>query len=69
MSASVGPSSVSSPGLTPGIWTTGTTPPMIIGNWVNPEAANSSLVSGLSDAPNVTVDAWICLIPPPEPID
>ena len=25
--------------------------------------------SGISDAPNVTVRALICLMPPPEPID
>ena len=43
--------------------------PMIMGNWISPEAFRSSGLRGMSEAPNVTVLALICLIPPPEPMD
>ena len=67
--ASVGPSSVSSPDLTPSTLITGTTPPRTIGNWIRPALSSSAALSGMSVAPKVTVLAWICLMPPPEPID
>jgi len=51
------------------MFTTGTTPPMIIGNCTSPASFSSSGFKGMSVAPNVTVFALICLIPPPEPID
>jgi len=50
------------------MFTTGTTPPMIIGNCSSPAAFRSSGFSGMSEAPNVTVFALICLMPPPDPI-
>ena len=53
----------------PLMFTTGTTPPMIIGNCTRPAAFRSSGFSGMSEAPKVTVLALICLMPPPEPID
>jgi hypothetical protein len=34
-----------------------------------PMAVDLRESSGISDAPNVTVLDWICLMPPPEPID
>ena len=49
--------------------TTGTTPPMTVGNCMTPILSSSSGFSGMSDAPKVTVRAPICLMPPPEPID
>ena len=49
--------------------TTGTMPPITIGNWTRPSLSRSAPVSGASVAPKVTVLAWICLMPPPEPID
>ena len=49
--------------------TTGTTPPITVGNWVRPAAASSLGVSGLSVAPKATVLALIWAMPPPEPID
>jgi hypothetical protein len=67
--ASVGPSRVTSPCLMPSIFTTGTTPPSTVGNWTRPAFCSSSAFSGMSVAPKVTVLAWICLMPPPEPID
>jgi len=51
------------------MFTTGTTPPMIIGNCTRPAALSSSGFSGMSEAPKVTVFALICLMPAPEPID
>ncbi len=36
-------------------FTTGTTPPMIIGNCTRPEAFSSSGFRGMSEAPKVTV--------------
>ena len=49
--------------------TTGTTPPMTVGNWIRPSLASSSSFSGMSEAPKSTVFAWICLMPAPEPTD
>ena len=69
MLASVVPSSVMSPDLTPSMLTTGTMPPMTIGHWISAGLGQLFVVNGLSDAPNVTVLAVICLMPPPEPID
>ena len=66
---SVGPSSVMSPLLMPSRLTTGTTPPITVGNWMTPFFSSSSGFSGMSEAPKVTVRAVICLMPPPEPID
>src|SRR5215831_18974908 len=56
-------------GLTPSRLTTGTTPPITVGNWARPSLSRSALGSGMSLAPKVTVLVWICLMPPPEPID
>ena len=67
--AIVGPSSTSSPGLTPSMFTTGTMPPMTMGNCARPNSSSSLPGSGASEAPKVTVLALICLMPPPEPID
>ncbi len=53
----------------PSMLTTGTMPPMTVGNCTSPASVRSFGVSGVSDAPNVTVLALICLMPPPEPID
>ena len=58
-----------SPDLMPSMLTTGTTPPSTVGNWIRPSFSSCSALSGMSVAPNVTVLAWICLMPPPEPID
>ena len=69
MSATVAPSRVSWPADTPLMFTTGTTPPMIIGNWTRPASLSSSGFKGMSVAPKVTVFALIILMPPPEPID
>jgi hypothetical protein len=69
MLASVSPSNTSSPGFTPSRFTTGTMPPITIGHWTRPSFSSWSALSGASVAPKVTVLAWICLIPPPEPID
>jgi len=44
-------------------------PPITIGNWASPASSSSFPGSGASLAPNVTVFALICLMPPPEPID
>ena len=49
--------------------TTGTTPPITIGNWIRPALASSSSFSGASEAPKSTVLALICLMPAPEPTD
>ncbi len=57
------------PEAMPGRLTTGTTPPMTIGNWTSPALASSSALSGASDAPKSTVFALICVIPPPDPMD
>ena len=51
------------------MFTTGTTPPMIIGNCSSPADFRSSGFKGMSDAPKVTVFALICLMPPPDPMD
>ena len=67
--ASVGPSRVRLPGFTPSRFTTGTMPPMIMGNWSRPLSCSSLVSNGLSVAPKVTVLALTCLMPPPEPID
>jgi hypothetical protein len=67
--ASVGPSITRSPDLTPSMFTTGTMPPMTMGNWARPDSSSSLPGSGASEAPKVTVLALICLMPPPEPID
>src|SRR5262249_53374748 len=48
---------------------TGTTPPITVGNCTSPSLASSSALSGMSEAPKVTVLALICLMPPPDPID
>ena len=53
----------------PSTFTTGTTPPMIIGNWTRPAAFSSAGSRGLSEAPKVTVLDLIWRMPPPEPID
>jgi hypothetical protein len=50
-------------------FTTGISPPMTVGNWIRPAFLSSSGFSGMSEAPKVTVLAWICLMPPPDPID
>jgi hypothetical protein len=65
----VAPSNCSCPAPIPLMLTTGTTPPMIIGNCNKPAAFRSSGFSGMSEAPKVTVLALICLMPPPEPMD
>ena len=67
--ASVSPSSVRSPDLTPSRLTTGTSPPITVGNWIRPALLSSADFNGMSEAPNVTVLFMICLMPPPEPID
>ncbi len=69
MSASTSLLSFNSPGRMPGRFTTGTTPPMIMGNCIRPASSSSAGFSGASDAPKSTVLALICLIPPPEPMD
>ena len=69
MAAMVPPSRCNWPGPTPLMFTTGTTPPMIIGNCKSPASFRSSGFSGMSEAPKVTVFALICLMPPPEPMD
>jgi hypothetical protein len=69
MSASSLPVNLSSPGFTPSSFNTGTTPPMMAGNWMRPFFCRSSAFMGMSDAPKSTVLAVICLMPPPEPID
>ena len=69
MAARVGPSITSSPGATPSMFTTGTMPPITIGNWTRPFLVSSSPFNGASVAPKVTVFASICLMPPPEPMD
>ena len=58
-----------SPAFTPSIFTTGTIAPMTIGHCARPSFSSWSTLSGMSVAPKVTVLAWICLIPAPEPID
>jgi hypothetical protein len=58
---------VSSPGLMPSTFTTGTTPPITVGNCTRPYASRSACLSGMSEAPKVTSLFWICLIPSPEP--
>ena len=60
---------VMSPPAMPSRLTTGTTPPSTVGNWTRPDFWSSSALSGMSEAPKVTVLAWICLMPPPDPID
>jgi hypothetical protein len=67
--ANVGPSSVRSPALTPSTFTTGTTPPITVGNCTSPYMSKSAAFSGISEAPNVTSLFWICLMPSPEPTD
>ena len=57
------------PGSMPATLTTGTTPPITVGNWARPAFFSSLGVSGLSVAPKVTVLALIWAMPPPEPID
>src|SRR5665811_247823 len=47
----VGPSMTSSPGATPSRLTTGTMPPITIGNCTRPPFSSSSPLSGASDAP------------------
>ena len=42
---------------------------MIAGNCPKASSCNWSGGSGASEAPNVTVPALICAIPPPDPID
>jgi len=42
---------------------------MIAGNCIRPFFSSSSGFIGMSEAPNWTVFAVICLMPPPEPID
>jgi hypothetical protein len=42
---------------------------MIIGNWIRPDASSWAASRGMSEAPKVTVFCWICLMPPPDPID
>ena len=69
MSASVAPSNTMSPGLTPSMLTTATIAPITIGHWIRPSFSSCSTLSGMSEAPKVTVLASICLMPPPEPID
>jgi hypothetical protein len=69
MSAKVGPSSTICPGATPRTFTTGTTPPITLGNCSSPYRFSSWTESGMSLAPKVTVLDSICLMPPPEPID
>ena len=68
MSAVSAPVSFTWPGLIPGRFTTGTTPPMTVGNMAKPPVARSSGFSGLSVAPKSTVPAVICRMPPPEPM-
>ncbi len=69
MLATVAPSKCNWPAWMPLMLTTGTTPPMIMGNCMSPEAFRSSGFKGMSEAPNVTVFALICLMPPPDPMD
>ena len=66
MAASTLPVMWMAPGATPGRLTTGTTPPTTVGNWNRGPSASG--FSGLSEAPKSTVLAWICLMPPPEPM-
>ena len=42
---------------------------MTIGHCARPSFSSWSALSGMSVAPKVTVLAWICLMPAPEPID
>ena len=49
--------------------TTGTTPPMTVGNCIWPFLASSSSFSGASEAPKSTVLASIWRMPAPEPTD
>jgi len=49
---------------TPRISTTGTTPPIIIGNYIKPCSASGLAGSGLSVAPKSTMRAIICRTPP-----
>ena len=53
----------------PSRFTTGTIAPITIGHCTRPSFSSVSAFSGASVAPNVTVLAWICLMPAPEPID
>ena len=69
MSAITSPVSLSLPGSIPGMFTTATTPPITVGNWTRPSFSRAGPFSGASVAPKSTVLAWICLMPPPEPID
>ena len=69
MSASTVPVSLICPGLMPAMLTTGTTPPMTVGNCISPSFVSSSSVSGMSEAPKSTVFDLICLMPAPEPTD
>ena len=69
MSASVGPSITRPSAAIPVRWTTGTMPPITIGNCASPASSRSLAFSGASVAPKVTVLALICLMPAPEPID
>ena len=49
--------------------TTGTTPPITVGNCTRPFLARSSSLSGASEAPKSTVLASIWRRPAPEPTD
>jgi hypothetical protein len=69
MSASTAPVSFISPGLRPGRFTTGTTAPNTVGNWIMLSFCRSSDLSGASEAPKSTVLALIWRMPPEEPID
>ena len=55
MSPSTWPVSLSWPGVMPLMLTTGTTPPITVGNCTRPSLASSSSLSGMSEAPKSTV--------------
>ena len=66
--AKVEPSRTRSPGLTPSMLTTGTTPAVSIGNCKRPSLSRSATLSGMSEAAKVTSLFWICVMPSLEPI-
>ena len=51
------------------VFTTTTMAPITCGHCARPSLVSSSAFKGASLAPKVTVLAWICLMPAPEPID
>ena len=69
ISPSSGPVSLIWPGWMPLMLTTGTTPPITVGNCTKPSLASASSLSGMSDAPKSTVLLRIWFSPAPDPTD